>query len=329
LLSGDDIDSKTAIRVDVTNGQDIVDDTIDGTISVVVSDVNAAISTASDGDTILIYPGTYEEQVDLNSVDLSITLSGTDRDNCIIQFGGSTITSDDNCKFTNLSMISLDSVKNGGTSSGFDAVNKFNIIIDNCYIKGNLVDVGGSDSPQLINNDVIVMKNVICEAPHDLAFVGNKNFLFEECIFRSTGGFTGIGSCTSLGLTNLGTNLSSGIINRCQMEVIRTTVDSTNAEALNAIGSFIFNDCIFKVKGNVLATGQYTGVKISPDAKGNKSIFNGCVICVDGPDSSLYISPSTGDNTAIFTDCSYNPYKTTGIISVGLKSNNGGYGWLK
>lgn len=46
--------------------------------------VTGAVTAASDGDIILIFPGIYEESLDIRSKD--IILIGTDRDSCIIRY---------------------------------------------------------------------------------------------------------------------------------------------------------------------------------------------------------------------------------------------------
>lgn len=50
--------------------------------------IQAAVNAASDGDTIFIYPGTYNEAVDVNSTGKNLRLIGYSRDSVILQYSG-------------------------------------------------------------------------------------------------------------------------------------------------------------------------------------------------------------------------------------------------
>ncbi|KPJ66958.1 MAG: hypothetical protein AMJ43_06445 [Coxiella sp. DG_40] len=118
--------------------------------------IASAVSAASDGDNIIIWPGTYTEQVDLLTATKAINLIGTNREKCIISqntanpavklYAGSTMRnlrvtqagagmvvngdSQDNCQVINCSIVGGDSAIDGLYLSGAKRC-----IIKGCYIK--------------------------------------------------------------------------------------------------------------------------------------------------------------------------------------------------
>lgn len=138
--------------------------------------IASALSVASDGDTIILWPGTYTEQVDMEAVSKAIHLIGTSREKCIITqattnktiltYSGTVLenlritqtgtvmvvdsSGQDDCQFINCSIVGGD-----GTIDGLYCPSTKRIIIRDCYIKSGFdtLYIGGE---ALIDNCVII-----------------------------------------------------------------------------------------------------------------------------------------------------------------------------
>ena len=96
------------------------------------SDIQSAINAANDGDTIFVYSGTYEENVNINK---KISLIGEDKDTTIIQGSDE---SDSTVQVTaNWSNITKFTIKNGGTFSAGIMVEANNCLICDTILTDN------------------------------------------------------------------------------------------------------------------------------------------------------------------------------------------------
>ncbi len=80
--------------------------------------IGAAVAAASSGDTIIIWPGTYTEQVDLDGANKSLILIGTNRDLCIITYAGDVVHIETNTQIHNLSVVTTTPNKSGIHTAG-------------------------------------------------------------------------------------------------------------------------------------------------------------------------------------------------------------------
>jgi hypothetical protein len=143
--------------------------------------IAGAIAVAIDGDTIIIWPGTYDEQVDLLTTEIAINLIGTNREKCIITqntanpavklYAGSTMKNlrvtqagagmvvngdgQDMCQVINCSIVGGDSAIDGLYLSGAKRC-----IVKDCYIKSGY-DALYIKSDAYVENCIIVTNGLV------------------------------------------------------------------------------------------------------------------------------------------------------------------------
>jgi len=237
--------------------------------------ISAAISAASDGDTIIIWPGTYDEKVDLNSANKGLILVGTHRDVCIIAPAADTaVLIEHDTQLHNLSIIGAASNKRGIDGNGKD-----NLIIDNCYCFGQY------DGIYLANSENVRITNTYSKANFDGANIGNKGFFIDNCVFETDGGVTGSGvSALIIGthtLEDRGT-----IIKNTIMKAVRTAASAEECWGfLCRKGSVILENCDIKAVTKSSATG---------DAKALRAGYSTSLSCELTIKNSILYSDSNG-----------------------------------
>jgi len=172
-------DSDYTIHVDDANGNDANDGR---SFANAKKTINSALTACPDGGVIVIWPGTYNEQIDLLTAGKTITLLGMSRNKTIItQSGGNeTIpTTYDGCKLENLT------VKQTGT--------------------GRCIHISGKDSLEFIDCDFICtgdmvidgsasykasFKNCYLFGEYDTIFMGEE-LIVDGCILVTDGTYSG------------------------------------------------------------------------------------------------------------------------------------------
>lgn len=160
--------------------------------------IASAVSAVPDGGTIVIWPGTYAENVDIATAAKKINLIGTNRRLCLISPAtGTAVTLYNGCIVANLSAHSADLRAIEAGSYDFCR-------IYNCHLTA-------------VNNDAIRFYNVengmiegcYCETDHDVINVAGKNIFINNCQIVHTGNsVTTVGGHTAVtgernNLTNL------------------------------------------------------------------------------------------------------------------------------
>jgi pectin methylesterase-like acyl-CoA thioesterase len=101
--------------------------------------IASALSVVPDGGTIIVWPGTYNEQVDIRTTAKSITMMGTNKHKCIISFNtasgpSATVYGYTKCKFANLSIIQT------GAGKALDCEGQHRCEFEDLYISSSGID---------------------------------------------------------------------------------------------------------------------------------------------------------------------------------------------
>ncbi len=144
--------------------------------------IGAAVSAAASGDTIIIWPGDYAENVTFGSK--TLTMVGTNRKKCrIIPATGYGVVCNgaDGCHFKNLTISATDAASYG---IGLDARYKNGTIVENCDI------FGAFDAIILNESSDILLKNSLFQGKYDGGNGDRVNRIIAiDCIFRTDGTF--------------------------------------------------------------------------------------------------------------------------------------------
>lgn len=139
--------------------------------------IASALGVAVDGDTIVVWPGTYDEQVDIETAAISISLVGTHRHKCKITQAttNKTVLTYDNCVLQNLT------IEQTGTAIVVDSEGR-----DNCrFIDCDIIGENSPDGLYCIGGDNIRVKNCYILSNYDSLYIGTR-FLVEDCIIITT-----------------------------------------------------------------------------------------------------------------------------------------------
>ncbi len=179
------VDLDQIIHVDATSGNDA--DTGVG-FSEARATIIEAITDSADGDVILIWPGVYDEAVDITTT--QVHLKGTNRYFCKIVrtgVGEVGVLLGDNTSLTNL-WIETQAENNGAVESyavdGSDNGGADNAVIENCIIKGTYIGL------YVTGEDNVTVRNCVVTGTRK-ALVGNgmRNLLVENCQIESDSSF--------------------------------------------------------------------------------------------------------------------------------------------
>jgi hypothetical protein len=175
-------DSHYTIHVDDANGND----TNDGkSFTNAKKTINSALTACPDGGVIVIWPGTYNEQIDLLTAAKTITLLGMSRSKSIITQSGSneTIsTTYDSCRLENLT------VKQTGTGRCVHISGKDSLVFIDCdfICSGDMVIDGSAGYKASFKNCYLFGEN-------DTIFMGEE-LIIDGCILVTDGTYPGSGN---------------------------------------------------------------------------------------------------------------------------------------
>jgi hypothetical protein len=209
--------------------------------------VQEAVDQASNGDTIIIYPGDYDENITVTSKALKFI--GTNREGSkIVPATGDGIVLDDGCSLENLSVEALQQVS---TNYGVYCSGKSNIIIKNCSIYGSF------DGIYADSVTGIQISNSHIKGQYDgINFGSGINGVFTNTFFESDGSFPETVSARAfIGL--------EGVFDNCTFRVTKSSGIVTNAVGLyiltGAQSGAVLNNCAISVIGGT-TTGIWAGV---------------------------------------------------------------------
>ncbi|MCJ7777102.1 MAG: hypothetical protein MUP16_02160 [Sedimentisphaerales bacterium] len=234
--------------------------------------IGAAVNAATNGDTIIIWPGTYDEALDLDAANKSLVLIGTNREKCIIHNstgGGNGIKLEDGCELYNLSLWS----GTGNGASGIVAQSKSNITIDTVYAKSNSV-TDSTDGAQFNSTKDLVVRNSIFTGPYDGCVISSaERAKFDSCSFITTAEYAGEVCGLKTG------SAARAVFHNCSFHAYRSADIDYKVYGALAKGQCIFIGCTFYAKTAMSCDAD--AVALSADG----GSFIGC---------SFYAYPKTG-----------------------------------
>ena len=275
--------------------------------------IGAAVSAASSGDTIIVWPGTYDESVDLDTPDKSLTLIGTNREACIINPTSTPATAlklENNCNIENLTL------KAGtGAYAGIDARGKSRLRITNCHIE-SLATSGAADGLMLNNADDIIVRDCFIYCSWDALYVRNcKGVIVENCTIKTDGTNADGPSRAVYGIPGTAAHQQEQVILRnCIIEAAVSAANSNFAAGIACGKDFVIENCSIYVKTSGSATGNAYGIYGSYySTQYSNPVVTGCAIYTSSASGSAYdIYTDNANNRVSLLNCNYNPAKVSG-----------------
>lgn len=262
----DDLED-TAIHVDGTNGNDA--NTGRGYAQARAT-IGEAVTDASDGDTIIIWPGTYNEAVSISGK--ALTLRGTNREKCKIQPAANTaLDVDDYCVVENLSIDGSLTATYYGLSISLET----GCVIRNCNIKGHSDGIYGLFASNALIEDCFVY------GKYDGAnFVSCSNIIVRNCVFE-TDGSSGTGNDSRAVICS-----GSVVFDNCVFEADRTDTTSNDLVGIwaDAACQVVVNNSVFDVSAGASVTGYVAGV-MAENANAMLTL-NNCIFKTAGTNAS-------------------------------------------
>jgi hypothetical protein len=210
--------------------------------------IGSAITAAASGDTIILWPGDYDENVSFGSK--ALTLIGTSRNKSrVIPASGSGIVLADNSVMFNLA---VEAITTG--AKGVDLEAKTNCVIENCDIYGGYDGLYGYTCQELF------LRGCRIRGKYDGANLsGAKRLLVEGCIFIADGTYGATVDCRAV----FGGGV--GVYNDCLFLAERNDTSSKMIGAVycSANARAAFKNCIFKATAGSGHTGQACGILVN------------------------------------------------------------------
>ncbi len=149
--------------------------------------INAAVAASADGDTIYIWPGDYNETVDLDTHNKALTLIGISRSASRITHANNAagIKLENGCVIKNLSVILTGPPGNGSSTQAVVGASKRNCTIEDCDIKGTYDGLYMGDAVKPI------IKNCRISAGFDALYLaGATDFLVDNCTIEVSNSYS-------------------------------------------------------------------------------------------------------------------------------------------
>lgn len=270
--------------------------------------IGAAVASAASGDTILIWPGTYNEAVVTGTK--ALTFMGTSRNRSLTVItvtGAATDNGALNCQsdttIANLSLINTGASAHVHAAGLFiDTANVSNINVDNCYIQGPI-----NAMYFLTNISRVQLLNSRFYSQTNAGFLGssvNPIYVYN-CIFETANSASG----TTFALITA----SAGLYLNCQFLLTCTLADSSQVGGVlipaNIRASFV--NCNFIINGGTVRTGIVTAVYTT--SASSIAILVNCILKTAGTAASALYDIYNYAGTVIVNGCSYNT--SSGVIT--------------
>jgi hypothetical protein len=270
--------------------------------------IQAAVAAAVSGDTIIVWPGDYAENVSMaiKGSPKVLNLIGMNRDfTRIIPASGVPLYAMDGSIVKNISVISTGvGVIGIGRGSGYNS--PAGLTLENCYAYSEM------DGLNILSNLVLRLKDCVFECTYDGINLRNcRNVYAENCTFKSPGSAT----TTSHAVQSPGI----GIYKNCQF-IMHTTINASyevgcvslieNTEYPDQV---IFDGCTFYTIAPAGRTGLIYGIKTA--YAGVVAILNNCLFNTTGPGANGGPKDLINEaGTIIVNGCRYDAGKTMGAI---------------
>ncbi|MCK4294089.1 MAG: right-handed parallel beta-helix repeat-containing protein [Planctomycetes bacterium] len=266
--------------------------------------IGSAITAAVSGDTIILWPGDYAENVSFGSK--ALTIIGTSRNKSrVIPASGDGVAVADDSVLLNLAVQAL-----GSDARGVSALYKTNVVMRDCDVYGNYEAIYGYGANSLF------LRNCRFRGQYDGGNLDTaKRIIAEGCIFNGLGTYgTGV-DCRGLYGMGIGT------YSKCIFIAERTDTTSHGIAAayLAANSLAVFKNCVLKATAGSGHTGTAYGILVN--GSGAVGVLQNCIVsCAsenasDGPHD---LRQATGK--LIVSHCGYETYGGT-ITHGGPKMN--------
>lgn len=249
--------------------------------------IGAAVTAASSGDTIIVWPGDYAETVDITAK--ALTVVGAQRNKVrIVPASSYALKVGNDCVVKNLACIA--------TSIGISVSNVSNAVIEDCYGEGPTDGLYMTQS----NRKIHILRSWFKSAWDAANFNGCDDVFVERCVFESTGG------------GNAGAALKQpggGIYRDCSF-IAKATAASANhlvgmhIDSLASNQQIVVANCKFTVEGYSYRTGQVSGIYTG--LSGVKVVVDNCVFRVAGDTASSVVDIRAGSGLVVVSGCAYN-----------------------
>lgn len=209
--------------------------------------IGSAISAAASGDTIILWPGDYAENVSFGAK--ALTMIGTSRNKSrVIPWTGDGVTMADDSVLCNLGVEAL-----GSTAKGVNAQNKTNIVVRDCDIYANYDGFYG------YGVKTVFLRDVRSRGKFDGGnMVNAEKVIAEGCIFEALGTSGAGNGCRAL----FGTG--TGLYSNCVFVATRndTSVQDIGAIYGGAASRVVLANCLLSAIAGSGHTGQAYGIKL-------------------------------------------------------------------
>lgn len=258
--------------------------------------IGAAVAAASSGDTIIVWPGDYSENVNLGTKELS--LIGTSRTKARINpSSGSPLSFGSGCVIKSISCV-------GASIYGMNAANAENVVIEDCYAYGPTDGLYMTQS----NRKIRLLHNWFKSAWDGINLNGCDDVFAEGCVFETTGN------------QNAGAALKQpggGIYRDC-IFIANASAASVNhlagIYAESGIGGqqMVFTNCKMNVDGQSYRTGQVSGIWVNNS--NIKIVVDNCVFRTVGATAASVVDIRAALGLAVVSGCAYSA--TEGNVKV-------------
>jgi predicted DNA binding protein len=267
--------------------------------------IGAAVTAASSGDTIIIWPGDYDESVDAQAKSLHFVGTSRTKSKIIYSGDGRALQLGSDSSVNNLHCESSGVTAN---CAGLRALSKSNIWVENCNL------VGGYDGLALSGCTDITVIGCRVVGKYDACTVSNSaRFLIKDSKFYADGTYNTTVKCRALVVFG-----ANGIIRNCSFTVARS--DTSNQDfggidmylATPTRGFIVVSECVFYVAGGETNTGKAFGIRLY-HADSLATVFNS-VFYVSAEGTSAVYHLYAFQGKIIVANSAYDGNKTYGTV---------------
>jgi len=223
--------------------------------------IGAAVSAAGDGDTVVIWPGDYTENVNFGTKALTLVGTGRYRSR-IIPASGSGVVVGDNSVLLGLSVEAL-----APGAKAVDASDKTNVVIEGCDFYGGYHGLYAYGASHLFLRDCGIRGKY-----NGCSLSSAEQVVVADCVFVAYGTYSSSMDCRAL------FGAGAGVYTDCVFKAERNdTSDRANGAVYCASGSLVvFRGCILEATAGAGHTGQAYGILVS--GSGAAVVLEGCAI---------------------------------------------------
>lgn len=243
--------------------------------------VGAAVTAASDGDIIFIWPGTYSESVNASAKKLNVTGVGS---NVTLSSSSTCLSCGGDSTYKNLNVNSTNGI-------GISVLTRDKLIDVNC--------TGGTDGLYSFGSTVFLIRSQFHSSWDAANLDGYPNFWVEGCLFDCSG--TSTQTCHAV------QNCATGIYQNNIYKAIKTDTSANELAGIHiqTAGVYNFKNEQFVVNGGSGRTGRVCGIHI--DNSGAIVNLDHCTFSTSGSGANggpldIYVEAGTvNENGCIYT----------------------------